>query len=103
MIVSIVGGLDRNAARVQRMGDELGLQLEVHPGHLSPLKAEGLKKSLARSAHIVVLLDLVSHGAVDKVQRTAREAGVTVHLLRTSGLSRLRSVLEELAGARRAA
>lgn len=98
--VAFVGGVECVERQLIAAGDELGVDVEVHPGHMKGPMKDRLVALIAR-AHVLVLVTGVnSHGAVGVAKRAAAKSGAEVRIVKFCGSSKARSILSEIAHAR---
>jgi hypothetical protein len=96
MRIAWIGGMDRSEEAYAHAARRAGHEIEFHKGHVGGRGTEGLRAVIERSDAVVVLTEVNSHGAVGLARRFAKEAERPVMLFRTCGLSRFRTLLEEL-------
>jgi hypothetical protein len=100
--VAFVGGVECVDRQLIALGDELGVDVEVHHGHMKGVGKDRLVALIAR-AHVLVLVTGVnSHGAVGVAKREAAKSGAEIRILKFCGSSKARALLSELAHARAA-
>jgi len=95
--VAFVGGVERIDRQLVAMGEELGIDVEVHPGHMKGAGAQRLVALVARANVLFLVTGVNSHGAVSVAKREAARSGVPVHILKFCGASRARALLAEVA------
>ena len=96
MRIAMIGGLDRNERLLQDLAAARGHVLEFHGGHMKGRGAGDLRTLVERAELVVLTPDVNSHGAVQLGKRVAREAGRTFVILRTCGVARFRTLLDDL-------
>jgi hypothetical protein len=100
--VAFVGGVECVDRQLIALGDELGIDVEVHHGHMKGQSKQRLVALIARTNILVLVTGVNSHGAVSIAKREAVRSGAEVRILKFCGSSRARALLSELAQARAA-
>jgi hypothetical protein len=100
--VAFVGGVECVDRQLLALGDELGIDVEVHHGHMKAQSKQRLVSLIARANVLVLVTGVNSHGAVSVAKREAERFGTEVRILKFCGSSKARSLLVELAQARAA-
>jgi hypothetical protein len=100
--VAFVGGVECVDRQLIALGDELGIDVEVHHGHMKGQSKQRLVSLIARTNILVLVTGVNSHGAVSIAKREAARSGAEVRILKFCGSSRARALLSELAQARAA-
>jgi UDP-N-acetyl-D-mannosaminuronic acid transferase (WecB/TagA/CpsF family) len=100
--VAFVGGVECVDRQLLALGDELGIDIEVHHGHMKAQSKQRLVALIARANVLVLVTGVNSHGAVSVAKREAERFGTEVRILKFCGSSKARSLLAELAQARAA-
>ncbi len=95
--VAFVGGVECVDRQLVALGYELGIEVEVHHGHMKSQGKQRLVSLIARADAIVLVTGVNSHGAVGVAKREAAKAGVAVRYLKFCGSATARAVLSELA------
>jgi hypothetical protein len=100
--VAFIGGVECVERQLVALGDELGIDVQMHNGHMKGRDKDRLV-ALASRAHVVVLVTGVnSHGAVGIAKQAAAKTGAAVRIVKFCGSSKARALLTELAQARAA-
>jgi hypothetical protein len=99
MHIGLVGGLDREANRYERLAKEHGHSLECHTGDVAGRGGETLETLVLRADVVVVVTDVNSHAGMWSARRLARRHDRRCLLIRRMGISRFRTLLTELDGA----
>jgi hypothetical protein len=94
MRVAVIGGHDRMGTTLRRVADELGHDLDFHPGHASGRGAHEIRSLVAWARLVFVQTDLNSHNAVHIARTEADRLGREVVLVKRLGLRALRDELE---------
>ena len=92
--VTFVGGVDRLQRTLQVVAREVGVDVEVHDGHVRGNGAATLAACIRRSTAVVVVTGVNSHNAVSCAKREAARWGVELHILKFCGNSTARKLLE---------
>lgn len=100
--VAFVGGVACVDRQLLALGEELGIDIEVHQGHMKAQSRHRLASLIARANVLVLVTGVNSHGAVSVAKREAERSGIEVRILKFCGSSRARTLLAELAQARAA-
>lgn len=100
--VAFVGGVECVDRQLIALGDELGIDVEVHHGHMRGQSKQRLVSLIARTHVLVLVTGVNSHGAVSVAKREAERSGTQVCILKFCGSSRARALLSVLAQARAA-
>jgi hypothetical protein len=93
MRVAVIGGHDRMGTTLRRVADELGHDLDFHPGHASGRGAQEIRSLVARAQLVFVQTDLNSHNAVHIARAEAERLGRAIVLVKRLGLHTLRDEL----------
>ncbi len=94
--VAFVGGVQCVDRQLVALGDELGVEVEVHQGRMNSQSKQRLVALIARANVMVLVTGVNSHGAVSIATREAERSGTEVRILKFCGSSRARSLLSEL-------
>lgn len=95
MFIGIVGGMDRQAARLVDIGRSAGCEVECHTGHVNGgANVGGLRTLIERSDVVVIVTDLNSHNAVRLARRLASRAHRPAKLVRRMGASQFAALVE---------
>ena len=97
--VAFVGGVECVDRQLLALGEELGIAIEVHQGHMKSQSRQRLVSLIARANLLVLVTGVNSHGAVSVAKREAERAGTPIRILKFCGSTRARSLLSELAQA----
>jgi hypothetical protein len=97
--VAFVGGVECLDRQLIALGEELGIDVEVHHGHLKTSSKQRLVALIARTNVLVLVTGVNSHGAVSVAKREAARSGAEVRIVKFCGSSKARALLSELAGA----
>jgi hypothetical protein len=100
--VAFVGGVECIDRQLVALGDELGIEVEVHHGHMRSQSKQRLVALVARTNVLVLVTGVNSHGAVAIAKREAERSGAEVLILKFCGSSKARALLSKLAQARAA-
>jgi UDP-N-acetyl-D-mannosaminuronic acid transferase (WecB/TagA/CpsF family) len=100
--VAFVGGVECVDRQLVALGDELGIEVEVHHGHMKSQSKQRLVSLIARTHVLVLVTGVNSHGAVSIAKREAERFGTEVRIVKFCGSSKARALLSELAQARAA-
>jgi hypothetical protein len=95
--VAFVGGVACVDRQLMALGDELGIDVEVHQGHMKAQSRQRLAALIARANVVVLVTGVNSHGAVCVAKREAERSGTEVRIVKFCGSSKARSLLSELA------
>lgn len=96
MFIGIVGGMDRQAAKLVDIGRSAGCEVECHTGHLNgSATVGGLRTLIERSDLVVIVTDLNSHNAVRLARRLASRAHRPAKLVRRMGASQFAALVQE--------
>jgi hypothetical protein len=97
--VGFVGGAERLAAGLLEIGDQVGVDVEVHDGKTRGNGAAQLAALVRRTQLVVLITGTNSHNAVHVAKREASRWGVPLRILRSCGLGTARALLTEVVGA----
>ena len=100
--VAFVGGVACVERQIIALGEELGIEVEVHQGQVRSQSKERLVALVARANVLVLVTGVNSHGAVGIAKREAAKTGAEVRIVKFCGSSRARALLTELAHGRAA-
>ena len=73
MRIAVIGGRYKNEAQLARIAESRGYELEFEEGHTAGRGMEGIRKAVSRSALVVIVTDVNSHGAVHTAKKAARQ------------------------------
>jgi hypothetical protein len=88
--VAWIGGVHRVDREIVGIGEEMGVDVEVHDGHTSGQRLAALVR---RVDVVILVMGIVSHAAVFVAKREAAKAGVRVHVLKSCSCSAARALL----------
>jgi hypothetical protein len=94
--VAFVGGAHRIERELVAIGGELGIDVEVHEGHVHGQTKARLVSVVSRSQVVFLITGTNSHGAVEIVKKEASRAGVRLEILKSCGCAKARALLAEL-------
>lgn len=95
MFIGIIGGMDRQAARLVDLGKLAGHEVQCHTGQLNGGATVGeLRTLIDRSDVVLIVTDLNSHNAVRLARRLASRAHRPARLLRRLGAAQFAVLLE---------
>jgi sugar (pentulose or hexulose) kinase len=97
--VTFVGGVHRLQRTLQAVAQRVGVEVEVHDGHVRGNGAATLAACIRRSTAVVVVTGVNSHNAVQTAKREAEKYGVAVHILKFCGNATARELLESVKAA----
>jgi hypothetical protein len=97
--VGFVGGHDRVEREILSFGVELGIDVEVHNGHMAGQGKDRLVALVQRTDIVVIVTGTNSHNAVHVAKRAAAKAGTRIRILKTCGSGTARVLLAEIAKA----
>ena len=100
--VAFVGGVACVDRQLVALGEELGIDVEVHQGHMEAQSRHRLVSLIGRANVLVLVTGVNSHSAVSVAKREAERAGIEVRIVKFCGSSKARSLLSELVQARAA-
>jgi 4-hydroxy-3-methylbut-2-enyl diphosphate reductase IspH len=104
MRIGLIGGLDRNVAALQAMGEASGHEVRFHTGVMAgPASAAALRALVARCDLVVVVTDINSHNAVRTARREARQLARPLKIVRKMGHTQFAALLHGLADGHHAA
>ena len=92
--VLFVGGLDRSAPKLLRLGELLGVEVEHHNGDQNP----SLDAALKRADRIVVFTGICSHPGALKAREHAKSSGKPIELVDCFGMSACKRILFQAGG-----
>jgi Uncharacterized protein conserved in bacteria (DUF2325) len=101
--VAFVGGVFRVEREIYAIAAELGVDVEIHDGHVRGHAKARLAALVRRSDVLFVVMGTNSHAAVNVVRTEAARSTVDVRLLKSCGSGTARSVLTALVRDRSAA
>jgi hypothetical protein len=93
MRIGIIGGLDRNEARLTRLAEEAGHELMTHTGHMTGGGSPRIDTICERCDLVVIVTEINSHNAVLRARRLLRERGREPLLVRKLGASKLQQIM----------
>jgi hypothetical protein len=96
MRIAIVGGVERAEPELARIANELGHDLEYHPGHMGGRGSNGLRRMIERCELVLIVTEVNSHGAVQVAKREARASGRPVRIVRKCGAAFFRELATSL-------
>jgi hypothetical protein len=88
--VAWIGGVHRAYREIVDIGDEMGIDVEVHDGRTTGRRLSALVR---RMDVVIVVIGIVSHAAVQVAKREAAKSGARVHVLTSSGCGAARALL----------
>jgi hypothetical protein len=97
MHIGLIGGIERGTHHYEALAAQGGHTVEIHSGHLAGRGVDTLAALVDRSDVVVVITDVNSHGGMWTARRLAKARGRHCVLVRRLGVSRFRSLLEDLA------
>jgi len=97
MRIGLIGGLDRNVAALQALGQAKGHEVRFHTGVMAgPASAAALRALVARSELVVLVTDINSHNAVRTARREARHLDRPLKIVRKMGHTQFAALLHGL-------
>ncbi len=96
MHIGLVGGVERGEWRYAAVAASAGHSFEFHGGDTAGRGSDALESLVERSDLVICVTDVNSHSAVLGARRHARAHGRKCVLMRRIGLSRFRTLVEEL-------
>ncbi len=99
MRVAIIGGVERAQGLLTRIAEDLGHELEFHPGHINGRGVHEIRNVVGRADRVVVLTDVNSHGAVKVARVACNKLGREFVLTKRMGAHELARMLNEPAAA----
>ena len=96
MRIAVIGGRYKNEAQLARIAESRGYELEFEEGHTAGRGMEGIRKAVSRSALVVIVTDVNSHGAVHTAKKAARQLERPTLIIQNFGAARLSRLLEAL-------
>lgn len=87
MRIGWIGGVERYEARLGRLAEAAGHELEYHDGDVRGRGAQALEGLVERCQLVIIVTETNSHGAVLLARKLARQKGRGTLLLRKSGIA----------------
>lgn len=97
LCVAFIGGAHRSSRELSSLGEDLGIQVEVHDGHIAGPSRERLGAVVRRADIVVLVTGIVSHASVREAKREAARSGTRVCIVKSCGTTTARAFLEEVA------
>jgi hypothetical protein len=92
--------VERLERAFQSLGEEFGIAVEVHGGHMHSSGQARMEALVGRADLVVVVTGVNSHNAVHAAKRYAARRGREVRILKSCGLAVARSLILEFARSR---
>jgi hypothetical protein len=103
MRISVIGGLERHEAEIERRAEACGHAVEFHRGRVGGRHAGELEAMVQRSDVTIIVTQVNSHGAMYLAKRAAARSGCRALIVRTCSPSSFSTILASLAASPHAA
>ncbi len=94
--VAIIGGAERVERTFRELGEELGVDVDLHDGHMHGRGNEKLSNQVRRADLVVVVTGINSHNAVKAAKREVARWHAPVRILKSCGAGAAREVFSEV-------
>jgi len=95
--VVFVGGVERVERSLRASGEELGVDVDVHAGHMQGNAGTRLAALVRRADLVVLVTGVNSHNAVHTAKKEAARSGTPLQIMKFCGASVARALIAELA------
>ncbi|MFO0679231.1 MAG: DUF2325 domain-containing protein [Polyangiaceae bacterium] len=96
--IAIIGGAERVERTFRELALELGVDVDLHDGHMHGRGNEKLSNQIRRADLVLVVTGINSHNAVRAAKREAARFGAPVRILKSCGAGVARDIMNELRG-----
>lgn len=96
MRITVIGGREKDEARLSEIAAAAGHRLEFETGHVHGQGVEAIQAAVSRSELVVILTAVNSHGAVHVAKRAARRFRKPTLIIDKISGARLRGLIDAI-------